>query len=144
MSNKQPNKGYQIWRRILLVLCLFIGIGAIGGCALAFVPAFSAFSGADEIVPVLQQAPLVGQYIDSLVIPGFALMILVLIPQGIASILLLRKHPRQIHAGIIAGALLVACEIGELVLIPNPLSWIFLALGVIQISAGIMYFRMRA
>jgi len=132
-----------MWRRILLFLCLFIGIGAIGGCALAFIPGLGALAGADEIVPALQQAPFVGQYINSLVIPGFALMILVLIPQGIASIFLLKKHPRQYRVAIIAGVLLVACEIGELVLIPNPLSWIFLVLGIVEIVAGYMCLRLK-
>ena len=144
MNNKgQTNKGYKIWRRILLALCLFIAIGAVGGVALAFIPAFSAFAGADEIVPALQQAPFVGQYINSLVIPGFALMLLVLIPQSIASICMLRKRPRQINAAVIAGVLLMVCQIGELALIPNPLSWIYLTLGAIQIFVGIMCLRLK-
>ncbi|MCL2528950.1 MAG: hypothetical protein FWE41_01240 [Coriobacteriia bacterium] len=144
MNNKtQSNTSYRVWRSILLGLCLFIAAGAVGGAALAFIPALSAFSGANEIVPVLQQAPLVGQYINSLVIPGFALMLLVLVPQGLACICMLRKHPRQIDAGIFAGVMLIVCQIGELVLIPNPLSVIYLTLGAIQIFAGIMCLRVK-
>jgi len=141
-SKDQNSKSFRIWRRILVFLSIFNAIGAIGGCCIAFIPGLAASVGADVIAAQLQQnTPFVGQYIQTLFIPGLALLLFVFVPQIIASILLLRKRPKQYIAGIVCGGMLVCVEIVELILIPNPLSLIYLIIGIVQTIAGIMCLR---
>lgn len=138
------SKSSRIWHRVLLILCVFISVGAIFGFVIAVVQTTTgSFMGSEAIVPSLQEVPVVGRYIDSLIIPGVALLIFVFAPQVIAGILLLRRHLKQYTAVIIGGILLAVFTIGELVLIPSFLSWVFLFFGIVEICAGVFCLRQR-
>ena len=141
---RQASLGLRIWRIILIVLCLFVAIGALAGLCIAFIPGLDALVGADEIIPVLQQTPYVGSYINSLIIPGIFLLLLVFLPQLTASIHLLRWRKRQYRSGISAGAFLIVCMIGELILIPSFLAWIYLGIGAAQICVGVVCLVLRS
>ncbi|MCL2826693.1 MAG: hypothetical protein FWD72_04740 [Eggerthellaceae bacterium] len=129
-------KHHKLWRRTLVFLSLFVGIGALGGGAVAILPPTTDIMGAEALVPILHEAPLFGQYIDSLVIPASALLLFVCLPQLLAALLLLRKRPSRYKACIICGAVLVAFTVGELILIPNFASVLYLLFGAVEIFAG--------
>jgi len=147
MEMSQRNQGHQttkrhtIWRRVLLVLCLFVAVGALGGGGLVVIAPDGSLLGAQAIIPELHNIPLVGPHLDSLLIPGCALLLFVFVPQTIASILLLGKHPKQYTAGIICGAIMAVFTIVEIVFLPNFLSWIFLFFAVVEICAAVLCMR---
>jgi len=142
-NRKQASKGLRIWRLILLILSLFVGVSAIVGCCIAFIPGVSTLVGADAIIPALQEVPYIGSFINTLIIPGIALLILVLIPQVNACVYILRKYKGQYNSAIFAGVLLVACMIGELVFIPSFLAWIYLVIGALQVCIGCVCLVLR-
>ena len=143
-SQAKSGKRYKVWRRILLVLSLFSGVGAIWGVFIAVMQTTTgSFMGAESILPVLQEAPLVGQHLTTLLVPGILLLLFCCIPQLTAGILLLRKAARQYRAGLICGILLVVFTIGEIILMENFLSWIFMFLGIIEIWASVVCLKSR-
>ena len=127
-----------IWHRILLILCAFVGIGALAGSALALIAPDGSLMAAQELIPILQGLPLVGKYVDSLFLPGCALLLFVCIPQMLAALLLLRKHPKQYAIGLIGGLLLSVFTVVELVIMPSFLSWVYLLFGVIEIVSSLV------
>jgi hypothetical protein len=70
------------------------------------------------------------------------LLLFVFIPQTVASLLLLRKHPAQYYAAIICGVLLAVFTITEIALIPNPLSVLYLFFALFEIAAAILCQRL--
>jgi len=131
-------RSIRLWRRILLGLCIFAGIGALGGGVLAVVAPDGSLLKAQELIPVLQAIPIIGQYLDSLLIPGCALLLFVFLPQILASALLRRKHPRQYFVASIGGALVVIVTTVELIVLGlNVLSWVFLFYGFVEIVVGL-------
>lgn len=134
----QSRSGHKVWRRILLGLAVFVAAGALFGGGIAVVDPHGAFMGAPLLVPMLQQIPLIGPLIDSLLIPGSALLLFVFIPQTVAMALLLRRQGGQYRAGIICGALLVIFTLVEIIVMPNFLSPVYLAFGLVEIVAGIL------
>ena len=138
----RSNKGNKIWRRILTGLTIFVGVGALGGGGLAIIVPDGSLMSAQAIIPELQKIPLVGQYLDSLFIPGCALLLFIFFPQIIAGILLLRKHPKQYLVAIISGVLLEVFTIVEIIFLPNFLSWIYLFFGAVEITTAFMCITM--
>lgn len=127
-------KSYRVSHRILLGLCVFVAAGALGGGGMAVVQPSGALMSAQALIPVLHEIPLVGQYINSLLIPGLVLLVFVFIPHLIAVILLFKTHTKQYFASIICGALLIAVTTGEVILLgSNFLSWLYCAFGAIEI-----------
>ena len=130
------SRAFRYCSRLLLVLCLFNGIGALfGGVGGMVAP---EFFGSSQLVPILHELPFIGPYINTLVIPASTLLLFIFVPQSVAATLLLRKHPGQFIAVIICGILLVAFTAVELIVIPNPLSWVYLFIGVVEIVIAIV------
>ncbi|MCL1798110.1 MAG: hypothetical protein FWG24_07380 [Eggerthellaceae bacterium] len=144
MSTPQTNHADQIkksskaWHRTLFGLCVFVAVGALFGGGMGVLDPHSTLMGAELIVPELQKAPLVGQHIDSLLIPASTLLLFVFIPQTVASLLLFKKHPAQYYAAIICGTLLAVFTITEIALIPNPLSVLYLCFALFEITTAII------
>ncbi len=132
-------RAYQRWHRALLILCAFIGIGALFGGAGAFIA--PDFFGASLLVPLFHDLPFVGQYIDSLALPGTALLLFVFVPQSLATFLLGKRHSRQYSGAQICGILLIAFTAVELILIPNPVSWLYLFFGVAELTIALLCLR---
>lgn len=138
-SSKQPNAEQRLTsrtRRALLILCIFVGAGALFGGIMAFV--LPDFMGAPLLLPILQKIPFVGPYITSLALPALALLLFVFAPHTIAVLQLVRKSARQYTGSIICGAFLVAFTIGEMIFIPNPASVLFLLFGIAEIVLSII------
>ena len=135
----KPSTKLSRWHRALMILCLFVGIGALGGGAMGLISPDGSLIQAQTIITDLQKnTPFVGQYIDSLVIPAIALLLFVCIPQTTAGILLLRRHSLQYTAGILVGAMLIVFTFVEMILLPNPLSILYMIFGVIEIIAALL------
>ncbi|MCL1847641.1 MAG: hypothetical protein FWF91_06740 [Coriobacteriia bacterium] len=128
---RKPNR---LLRRILLIELLFVGIGALGGGGAALISPDGSLMQAQTLIPALQDLPLVGPLIDSLLLPASALLLFVFVPQTLAAIFLLRKRPRQYTAGIVAGILLMLFTLVELIFLFNVLSIIYFALGASEVA----------
>jgi len=140
----KTGSSFKVWHRILVFLCLFSGIGAIWGVIMAIIQTVTgAFAGTETILPTLQEVPLVGQYLNTLLLPGILLLLFCCIPQMTAGILLLRKQRTQYRAGAIVGILMVVFTVGEIILMPNFLSWIYMFLGIVEIVAGVVCSKQR-
>ena len=125
-------------RLVLPALCAFVGIGALGGGGLAILVPDGSLMQAQALIPALQAIPLVGPYVDSLLLAGIALLLCIFVPQILASILLLTKRPGQYAAALLAGILLCLFTITELVFLgSNVLSWLYLLFGVIEILGSV-------
>jgi hypothetical protein len=129
------SKAYRNGHRALLILCIFVGAGALFGGVAAYIA--PNFMGAQQLVPIFQALPVIGPYLNSLVLPASALLLFVFLPQAIASLLLLRKQPSQFTATIICGLMLSVFIIVELIVLPNFLAWFYLALGVAEIAISV-------
>ena len=141
-SQPQQNKvsdqrAFKRQRVTLLVLCAFVGLGALGGGGLALISPDGTLMSAQLLIPALQKIPIAGPYLDSLTLPACALLLFVFIPQTLATILLIRKHSRQYPTSILCGCLLSLFTIGEIILIFNLLSFLFLAFGVLEVGLAL-------
>lgn len=137
-SRSQNNTGQKARRSrfALLVLCIFVGAGALFGGGMSFIaPDFMA---APMLVPILQEIPMVGPHITSLAIPATALLLLIFVPHLIAVILMLKKHSRQFLGAIICGIFLVAFTAGEMLFMPNLVSILFLLFGIVEIVLALI------
>ncbi|MCL2889240.1 MAG: hypothetical protein FWE65_02320 [Eggerthellaceae bacterium] len=128
----------KVFRRLLLGMCIFMGVGALGGGLAALIAPDGSLMGAQELVPVLQEIPFFGQFIDSLALPASALLLFVFVPHAVGILLLIKRQPQQYIAGMVCGLFVVVFTAVELVLIPNFLSWIFLFLGLVEAGAGFL------
>lgn len=133
-SNITP-RAYRRGRRCALILCLFVGVGALYGGVGAFI--VPEFFGASLIIPFLRNIPFVGGFIDSYTLPASALLIFIFVPQTTAAALLLWKRSGQFTAVLICGILMSLFTIGELIFIPNPVSVLFLLFGISEIVAAL-------
>ena len=129
-------KAFRYWRRVLLIFCIFVGVGALFGGVGGYVA--PDFFGASMVIPMLREIPFVGLYINSYMIPASALLLFVFVPQTIATIRLLRRHPKQFSAAIVCGILLAVFTIVELIFLPNALSWVYLSFGAIEIALAVV------
>ncbi|WP_426595009.1 hypothetical protein ACPPVS_05410 [Cellulomonas sp. McL0617] len=93
--------------------------------------------------------PLVEQLAGSLevsvgaVLPACALGVGVGLPQTVALALGLRRHPKAGLVGLGAGAVLTGWVLVQLPLIgwTSPVQWVFLAVGLVEIAASILWLR---
>jgi len=139
LTRSSTPKQARRWQRTLLTLCIFVGLGALYGGIAAYVA--PNFMGAEPLLPSLQKIPLIGSHIDSLVWPASALLALVFIPQIMAAVFLLAKHSNRYRMAIAAGIVLILFTSGEMLVIPNIVSVLYMAFGVIEVIAGVQCSR---
>lgn len=141
MSNQEKKKNNyksaKVGRRDLTIMCILVAVGALGGGVLAIAAPDGSLIQASELIPVLQKIPVLGAFMDSLLVPGIILLIFVFVPQTVAAVLLIKKHPRQYRAGMVAGVFLSLITICELIFMgSNVLSWVFLVLGFVELGVA--------
>jgi len=121
--------------RFLLGISLFNAIGALFGGTCAFL--IPEFMGASLLVPLLQEIPIVGPFIDSLAWPAAALLLFICLPQSVAAAMLLRGARWRYIAALICNTFLIIFTTVEILVMPNPLSWAYLLLGVVGVAVSV-------
>ncbi|UZN04190.1 hypothetical protein [Cellulomonas sp. S1-8] len=121
-------------RRTTLALEALTAVGAVAGVQGFLVGAF------DPLVDQLHDAwPVVA----GRVLPAVALGAAVALPQGLALVLGVRRHPRAADVGLVCGAALTAWVTLQLPLIGwgSPVQWVFAGVGVVQVAAATAWRR---
>lgn len=121
--------------RTLLILCIFLGGGALFGGVMAFIS--PDFMGAPLLVPILQEIPIVGSRITTLAIPATALLLFIFVPHAITVLLMFRKHPWRFTAAIVCGVFVIVFTAVEMIFMPNPVSVLFLLFGAAEITLAL-------
>jgi hypothetical protein len=141
-TNTVPlSKRAQIARRVLLGICLFVGLTAVPcGILIAIYPDGKPY-GMDAILPHMQSWPLANIFFRDLFWSGVALTLVNGWPNIIASVMLLRYQRWCYIAGLICGCLLFVWIGWEMLTIPNWLSGFYWVLAILQIACGIICLR---
>lgn len=128
---------YQPARRVLLCICLFVGLAAAGGGFSMLTDPSGASLGMAEMLPYFQKMPLSDLLYRDYFFPGLALLAVNCIPDLTAAGLLLTQKPLGPKLGLVCGLLLTLWTGLQFWLFPpNPMSAAFFLLGLAQLALG--------
>jgi hypothetical protein len=125
-------------RRTLLGICLVNGIAALICGPLMFLAPDGSLMGMQSLLPIMKTWPFAELFFQSLFWPGVALVLVNGLPNLVCAALLIRCQHLQYRVGIICGALLICWSVWECVFMPNPVTTIYLIIGIIQTLAAII------
>jgi uncharacterized membrane protein len=124
-------------RRVLLGICLFNGIAACIFGPLMFLAPDGSLMGMQSLIPVMQTWPAAEIFFQDLFWSGVALMLVNGIPNLVCAILLLRRQKWQYGVGAFCGVLLILWTVWECVFMPNPVTTVYLVMGIVQTVAAV-------
>ena len=128
---------YKITRKILIFLCLFIGIGALYGSLLMFTDPSGKLLKMDNILPYFKVLPFSNILFKNYIFSGVALLIVNGITNFLAACLLIKNKKLGIILGGIFGFTLTLWIIIQFIVLPfNFLSVTYFILGIIQMIVG--------
>ena len=128
---------YKITRKILIFLCLFIGIGALYGSLLMFTDPSGKLLEMDNILPYFKVLPFSNILFKNYIFSGIALLIVNGITNFLAACLLIKNKKLGIILGGIFGFTLTLWIIIQFIVLPfNFLSVTYFILGIIQMIVG--------
>ena len=107
--------------------------GAAGILPPAFDELFGFF---DLMVPLIQRMPLPAYMTADLFWPGLALALVNGVANLVAAVLFARSDGRARSWALLGGALLIVWCVFELVYLPNPVSVIYLVIGLVQTACA--------
>ncbi|MDR3847366.1 MULTISPECIES: hypothetical protein [Eggerthella] len=133
-------------RRIVRAICVFNGVCAVvcggfmmTGAAGILPPAFDELFGFfDLMVPLIQRMPLPAYMTADLFWPGLALALVNGVANLVAAVLFARSDGRARSWALLGGALLIVWCVFELVYLPNPVSVIYLVIGLVQTACAVV------
>ena len=128
---------FKIFKVLLLVLALFVGIGAyVGGICMLIKPDGSLLR-MENLLPYFQVLPFADIVFQDYVFPGIALIIVNGISNTVASILIIRNKRIGYVLGTLFGFTLMLWIIIQFVIFPmNALDIIYFTLGTLQLIIG--------
>lgn len=130
---------YKITRKILIFLCLFIGIGALYGSLLMFIDPSGKLLKMDDILPYFRVLPFSNILFKNYIFSGIALLIVNGITNFFATYLLIKNKKLGIILGGIFGFTLTLWITIQFIILPfNFLSVTYFILGIIQMIVGYM------
>lgn len=132
-------------RKILIILSLFIAVGALGGAIMMWVdPSGNGWGGAPILDLLRDKMPMSDVFFKNFIHSGVVLLAVNGLPQFLAALMLIKRHPLAYHVTLACGILLMVW-IG--------LEWwiwgfatmsnIYFALGLIEASAAYYCLRSR-
>ena len=128
---------FKIFKVLLLVLALFVGIGAyVGGICMLIKPDGSLLR-MENLLPYFQVLPFADIVFQDYVFPGIALIIVNGISNTVASILIIRNKRIGYVLGTLFGFTLMLWIIIQFAIFPmNALDIIYFTLGTLQLIIG--------
>lgn len=139
MSSLEKTKRYNVIRIVLIVICLFIGIGAFGGGLMMLIDPTGKLMGMDVLLPYFKVLPLSEYLYNDYVFPGIALIVVNGISNVLAAILLFLKKKSGNILGMIFGITLMLWIAIQFYIFPvNFMDIIYFIFGFIQFIIGLM------
>lgn len=137
-KNRKQNSRFNKARTVLIIWCLFIGIGAVSGS----VGMLTAIDGSNlemqEMLPYFQVLPFADILFQNFLFSGIALLCVNGITNLTAAILLLKKRKSGVICGTVFGGTLMLWICIQFVIFPmNFLSTIYFIFGLTQLITGI-------
>lgn len=130
-------KRYKVFRIALIIITLFVGIGAFGGGLAMLIEPSGKSVGFDALLPYFQVLPFANVLFQNFLFPGAALIIVNGITNFVSAFLLFNKKKSGIISGMIFGITLMAWITIQFVIFPpNPLSIIYFCIGFVQFVVG--------
>lgn len=128
---------YKISKIILIIICAFVGIGAVYGSICMFIDPTGRILKMDNLLPYFRVLPLSNIFFKNYIFSGISLLIVNGIPNICASILLLRENKKGILLGLILGFVLMLWITIQFIILPNNiLSKTFFIIGLFQVVIG--------
>ena len=128
---------YKVTRKVLIFLCLFIGIGTLYGSLLMFTDPSGKLLKMDNILPYFKVLPFSNILFKNYIFSGIALLIVNGITNFLAAYLLIKDKKLGIILGGIFGFTLILWIIIQFIVLPfNFLSVTYFILGIIQMVVG--------
>lgn len=128
---------YNAARIILIVITLFVGIGAVAGALTMFIDPTGETTGMSGLLPGLRKLPFASVLFENLIFSGVALLIVNGISNLIAAFLLFAKKPLGALLGMIFGVTLMLWIVIQFVIFEdNFLSNAFFTIGILQAITG--------
>ena len=126
-------------RKFLIVLTLFIAVGAVGGAVMMWIdPSGFGWGGAPMLDLLRGKMPWPDVFFKDFIPSGFALLAVNGLPQLLAALLLIKKHPLAYQVTLACGIMLMLWIVLEWwVWGFNALSNIYFALGLVEALAAI-------
>lgn len=126
-------------RKFLIVLTLFIAVGAVGGAVMMWIdPSGTGWGGAPMLDLLRGKMPWPDVFFKDFIPSGFALLAVNGLPQFLAALLLIKKHPLAYQVTLACGIILMLWIVLEWwVWGFNALSNIYFALGLVEALAAV-------
>lgn len=126
-------------RKFLIVLTLFIAVGAVGGAVMMWIdPSGTGWGGAPMLDLLRGKMPWPDVFFKDFIPSGFALLAVNGLPQLLAALMLIKKHPLACQVTLACGIILMLWIVLEWwVWGFNALSNIYFALGLVEALAAV-------
>ena len=144
MANKELSKVFTLkrLRNISIFWSLFIGIGALWGCTMMFIDPSGKIWGMDMMLSDIQKLPWSDIFIQDLIFPGIALLLVNGITNFISFILIYKNQRYAALSVMFCGIMLMLWITVQFVIFPfNFLSTLYFIFGVLQAFTGIRYWK---
>ena len=130
---------YKVIRKVLVFLCLFIGIGALYGSFCMLIDPTGKLLKMDNVLPYFKVLPFSNVLFKNYIFSGIALLIVNGVTNITAAFLLIKNKKIGIILGTIFGFTLTLWITIQFIILPfNFLSVTYFILGIIQMIAGYM------
>lgn len=130
---------YKVTRKVLIFLCLFIGIGALYGSFCMLIDPSGKLLKMDNVLPYFKVLPFSNVLFKNYIFSGIALLIVNGVTNITAAFLLIKNKKIGIILGTIFGFTLTLWITMQFIILPfNFLSVTYFILGIIQMIAGYM------
>lgn len=130
---------YKVTRKVLIFLCLFIGIGALYGSFCMLIDPSGKLLKMDNVLPYFKVLPFSNVLFKNYIFSGIALLIVNGVTNITAAFLLIKNKKIGIILGTIFGFTLTLWITIQFIILPfNFLSVTYFILGIIQMIAGYM------
>ncbi len=130
---------YKVTRKVLIFLCLFIGIGALYGSFCMLIDPSGKLLKMDNVLPYFKVLPFSNVLFKNYIFSGIALLIVNGVTNITAAFLLIKNKKIGIILGTIFGFTLTLWITIQFIILPfNFLSVTYFILGIIQMIVGYM------
>lgn len=128
---------YKITRKILIFLCLFVGICALFGSTCLIIDPSGKLLRMNELLPYFEVLPLSNILFNNYIFAGFSLLLIIGIPNLIVSYLIIINNKKGIVFGAVVGIILMLWILIQFIILPhNILSTTYFLIGVLQFIIG--------